>query len=175
MLFKIIFTIHIFLGNVNLVHLTSDELSRRYICDDHFLDVDFTNDKKIRLSKNAVPIKYEDIENLHVTTPSKVYKKIDVLTPTAIETMSKNGSPSLYIQTPSKRQSDSDNLFITSTSSTPILTPKTRSFIENSHVPINLKPKTLFRNNNDGEKSKLKFALQQKKKKFVTKMLLYQS
>uniref|UniRef100_A0A2H8TT66 Transposable element P transposase n=1 Tax=Melanaphis sacchari TaxID=742174 RepID=A0A2H8TT66_9HEMI len=156
-------------GNVNLVHLTSDELSRRYICDDHFLDVDYTNDKKTRLTKNAVPKKYEDIEHLHVTTPYKVYKKMDVLSPTAIETISKNGSPSLYIQTPSRIQSDSDNLFITSTSSTPVLTPKTRTFIEESHIPTILKPKTLFSNNNDSKISKLKIALQLKKKQIRNK------
>uniref|UniRef100_A0A2S2PG98 Uncharacterized protein n=1 Tax=Schizaphis graminum TaxID=13262 RepID=A0A2S2PG98_SCHGA len=94
---------------------------------------------------------------------------MDVLSPTAIETISKNGSPSLYIQTPSKRQSDSDNLFITSTSSTPVLTPKTRTFIEESHIPTILKPKTLFSNNNDSKISKLKIALQLKKKQIRNK------
>jgi len=99
---------------------------------------------------------------LHVSTPTKVYQKIVVLSPIAIETISKNGSPSVYVQPPNKRSSDSDN--IRSTSSTPVLTPKTRQFIEESQEPTGLKPKILFCNNNDSKISKLKLALQLKKK-----------
>lgn len=164
-----LFTIHIFLGNINLVHLTSDELSHRYICDNHFVDEDYTNNQKCRLTRTAVPIKYEDIEHLHVITPTKVYQKIGFSSPTAIETISKNGSPSVYVQTPSKMPSRSDNIFIRSTSSTPVLTPKTRTFIEESHEPTGLKPKILFSNNSDNKISKLKLALQLKKKQIRNK------
>lgn len=122
------------------------------------------------MTKNAVPIKYEDIDFLHVATPTKFYNKLDIKSPIAIETISKNGSPSLYVQTPIKRQSDSDNLFITS--STQVLTTRTRTFIEESHEPTGLKPTNLFSNNNiinDGKISKLKLALQLKKKQIRNK------
>lgn len=117
------------------------------------------------MTRNAVPIKYEDFEHLHVTTPTKVYQKVDVPSPIEIETISNNGSPSVYVQTPSKRPFDTDNVFITST---PVLTPKTRLFIEESHEPTSLKPKILF-SNNDSKISKLKLALQHNKKQIRNK------
>lgn len=61
-----------------------------------------------------------------------------------------------YVQTSGEKPADSDNFFITSTSTTPILTPKTRTFFAKSHEPIGLK--TLFSNKNS-EISKLKRAL----------------
>lgn len=90
------------------------------------------------MPRNALPIKYEDIELIHVTTPIKVYKKIGVQSPVAIETIPKNGSPIVYVPTPSKIPSD--NFFNAPTSSTPVLTPKTRSCIEEFHEPARLKP-----------------------------------
>lgn len=58
----------------------------------------------------------------------------------------------MHAQTPNKII-HSDNLCtITSTSSTPILTPRTRKYIEESHVPTKFIPKTLF---NDGRISHL--------------------
>lgn len=84
---------------------------------------------------------------------------------------SKSGSPNMYIQTPNKVQSSTSNLStVASTSSSPVLTPTTRKFIEESHVPIKLAPKQLF---NSDKVSKLKFSLEQKKSKSTVKMYLY--
>lgn len=49
------------------------------------------------------------------------------------------------------------------------MTPKTRQFIEESQEPTSLKPKILFCNNNDSKISKLKLALQLKKKQIRNK------
>lgn len=121
------------------------------------------------MTKNAVPIKYVDIEHIHVTTPTKVYKNKSVQSPIATENISKNGSPCVYIPTPSKTPSDSGNFFIISTSSTPVLTPKTRTFLKESHEPTKLKPKILFNDYNDSKISKLKLALQLKKNQIRNK------
>lgn len=62
------------LGNVNL--LSESNLKNRVVCEDHFEDVDFTDDRKIRLKKTAIPKKYKEDssdEELHVKTPTKVY------------------------------------------------------------------------------------------------------
>jgi len=86
--------------------------------------------------------------------------------------VSKSGSPNVYVQTPNKIPSSICNLStVASTSSTPVLTPTTRKFIEESHIPHKLPPKQLF----SGDKiSKLKFALELKKKsKSIVKMYPY--
>lgn len=81
--------------------------------------------------------------------------------------VTKSGSPNVYVVTPNKIPPSTSNLStVGSTSSTPVLTPTTRKFIEESHVPIKLHPKKLF----GGDKiSKLKFALEQKKKQINSK------
>lgn len=49
------------LENVTLISLTPKELSSRYICDNHFISTDYTNENKLRLNKHAVPVQYKDI------------------------------------------------------------------------------------------------------------------
>jgi len=144
--------------------LTSKELSCRYICDTHFVSTDYTNENKSRLNKHAVPIQYKEIRNFHVTTPN-VYKKVSLKSPVQLQLVSKSGSLNVYIQTPNKIPPCNLSA-VASTSSTPVLTPTTRKFIEESHVPTKLRPKQLFSGN---KVSKLKFVLEQKKKQINSK------
>lgn len=62
------------LGNIDL--LSETNLKNRVVCEDHFDDSDFTDERKIRLKKIAVPKKFKEDssdEELHVQTPTKVY------------------------------------------------------------------------------------------------------
>ncbi|KAF0724431.1 Transposable element P transposase [Aphis craccivora] len=90
-----------------------------------------------------IPVQYKDIENVYVTTLTNIYEKVCAQNP--IQIQSKLGSPNMYIKTPNKVQSSTSNLsIIASTSSTSVLTPTTRKFIEEAHEPIKLAPKQLF-------------------------------
>jgi len=59
------------------LNYSKSELYNKYVCRDHFLDSDFIGLKKVRLTKSAIPQKYNSIDDheLKVTTPLKVYIK----------------------------------------------------------------------------------------------------
>ncbi|KAF0749004.1 52 kDa repressor of the inhibitor of the protein kinase-like, partial [Aphis craccivora] len=62
------------LGNTDLLSKTN--LKNRVVCEDHFDDSNFTDERKIRLKKTAVPKNFKEEssdEELHVQTPTKVY------------------------------------------------------------------------------------------------------
>lgn len=151
--------------------LTSKELSNQYICDNHFVSPDYTNKNKFILNTNAVPIQYEDIEHLLVTTPTNVYEKVCVKSPIQSKMISKSSSSCVCVQTLNKNPSFTCNSSIVAlTASTSTLTPKTTEFIKEAYVPIKLQPKQLF----NGDKIfKLENALKKKKNKSAVKMFFY--
>lgn len=49
----------LYLGNIEL--LSETNLKNRLVREDHFVDSDFTDGRKIRLKKTAIPIKFKEI------------------------------------------------------------------------------------------------------------------
>lgn len=62
------------LGNIDL--LSETNLKNKVVCEDHFDDSDFTDERRIRLKKTVVPKHFKEDssdEELHVQPPTKVY------------------------------------------------------------------------------------------------------
>lgn len=153
----------LYVGNINLIHLASDELYKKRICMTHFTNV---NTKKLK--KLAVPQMYKN-DPLKVKTPTKTYKNHSFFSSSPRTPLFKNNRPnpsgsiqvtpqkSLNILPSCSTTNDIDEIYIPTPTNksrktspkTPELTPKTIRILDSSrHFPSpNLKSprKILFR------------------------------
>lgn len=166
----------LFLGNKNLLHLDIADLYKMRICHHHFVQNDFTNSSKQRLNKFSVPQMFSVVEDnlLHVTTPTKTYKKTNsyLLSPCAVASKRKVLSPTNYSPTTMTLSPNETIHFLTPTTShylpssasnanTPDVTSKTRTLLHKiidfpSTIEPGIKPKKLFSSSNTNVLNKLK-------------------
>ncbi|KAL4096889.1 hypothetical protein QTP88_021764 [Uroleucon formosanum] len=114
-------------GNISLIHLTPDDLYKKRLCMEHFINNDFINEKTKNLKKNAVPKKYEEPQSIKVLTPTKTYGGHTHFlktpqTPVYKKRQNCDDFDEMHIQTPKKIFKNTDNKSPCFTSD---LTPKT--------------------------------------------------
>lgn len=179
----------LFLGNINLLDLDVADLYKMRICHHHFVQNDFTSSSKQRLKKSSVPQMFSVVEDnlLHVTTPTKTYKKTNsyLLSPCAVASKRKVLSPTNYSPTTMTLSPNVTIHFLTPTTShylpssasnanTPDVTPKTRTLLHKiidfpSTTEPGIKPKKLFSSSNTIVLNKLKKLVAHQKKLLMSK------
>lgn len=126
--------------------MTPDDLYKKRLCMEHFMNSDFTNEKTRNLKKNTVPKKYEEPQSIKVLTPTKTYSEHPYFpkspqTPVYQKRQNCDDFDEMYLITPTKIFKNTDNKSPCFTSD---LTPKTKLLLDSTrNLPSpNIQPLT---------------------------------